>query len=95
MASGVLCGIARHEAPRAPMEALENAALVVGAGVEGDARGEGTRPVAVVSEESWQAALDELGDSVEWLARRGNLLVTFTRSPRLPRSQPLEDGEIV
>jgi MOSC domain-containing protein YiiM len=81
MADGVLRGIARHEAPRAPMEALESAELVVGAGLQGDARGEGDRPIVIVSEEGWQAALQELGHSVEWLTRRGNLLVSGVDLP--------------
>ncbi len=74
--SGVLRAIAHHEKPRAPMESLEVVELREGRGLEGDHRGRGDRPIAIVSEESWGAATKELGVDVPWLARRANLLVS-------------------
>lgn len=80
-AGGALRAIARHAGKRAPMETLEEVELEPGAGVPGDSRGRGERPVTIVSEQSWAEATSEIGAPVSWLARRANLLVSGVDLP--------------
>ena len=73
---GKVLGIARRAHARAAMELLDSAAVTVGAGVDGDARGAlRNRQVTVLAEESWKAACDDLARELPWTTRRANLLV--------------------
>lgn len=89
---GRLAGIARHDRPRGPVEALDRIAVTRGEGLHGDFRGAirpGTsarRQVSLVEAESWAAAIADLGlvpgKAPPWHARRANLLVEDMRLPR-------------
>ena len=71
-----LVGIARHAAPRAEMESLEEIAISVESGLAGDYRGSHERrKVTVVTRAGWEEACEVAGRAVPWIARRANLLV--------------------
>jgi MOSC domain-containing protein YiiM len=78
---GRIAGIARHDLPLGPMEALERAELVEGLGVAGDFRGTrkagstGQNGVVLIESGDWAAATRECGADVPWFERRANLLV--------------------
>lgn len=86
---GRLIGIARRDAPRAPMQCVESGDIVSGAGLVGDHKGVkfARRGVTILACEDWQAALAELTDlagpvPLPWTVRRANLLVEGLRLPR-------------
>jgi MOSC domain-containing protein YiiM len=92
--AGRLAGIARHDRPRGPMEALNHVAVTRLEGVHGDFRG-AVRPgkpprrqISLIEAECWTEAMRELGrtanDAVPWFERRANLLVEGLRLPREP-----------
>ncbi len=89
-----LAGIARHTQPRGPIEVIERVGVSVDEGVAGNGRGKvapgkpGRRQISLIEQESWDAALAELGLELPWHVRRANLLV---RGLRLPR----EEGAII
>lgn len=62
-------------ARRAPMDAAENARLVVGQGLVGNAN-QGRRQVTIIAREAWGRAIAELDVPVAPSARRANLLVS-------------------
>jgi MOSC domain-containing protein YiiM len=78
---GRIAGIARHDLPLAPMEALDCAELVEGLGIAGDFRGTrkagsmGQNGVVLIETGDWAAATRECGADVPWFERRANLLV--------------------
>ena len=58
------------------MELLEETTVTVEAGVDGDARGRlRGRQVTVLTQESWDAACQDLGREVPWTTRRANILI--------------------
>jgi MOSC domain-containing protein YiiM len=63
-------------AHRGPMDAVERAELVAGRGVRGSANQGGRRQVSILSQEAWDAAIEELGVAVDPAARRANVLVS-------------------
>ncbi|WP_295527251.1 MOSC domain-containing protein [Novosphingobium sp. Chol11] len=89
-----LAGIARHAQPRGPIEVIERVAVSVDDGVAGNGRGKvlpgkpGRRQISLIEQESWDAALAELGLALPWHVRRANLLVSGVRLPR-------EEGRII
>ena len=80
--TGRLIGMARREAPRAPMETLEKGRIGVEFGLEGDCRGRSKRQVTILAREAWEAACAELGRDLPWTTRRSNLLVDRIALPR-------------
>lgn len=58
-----------------PMEAVEAASLVEGAGLEGNANAGGYRQVTMLDAAAWERATEELGVPVDPAARRANLLL--------------------
>ena len=71
-----LLGIARRAGKRAPMETLSTARISPECGVASDFRGRpGKRQVTLLSLADWRAACAELGNELDWTARRSNLLV--------------------
>ena len=71
-----LTGIARHAAPRAAMESLQEIAISVDSGLDGDYRGRHERRrVTVLTRAGWEEACDVVGRAVPWIARRANLLL--------------------
>jgi len=96
VATGRLAGIARHDRPRGPMEAISSVAVTCANGVAGDVRGTvragklPRRQVSLIEAESWNAAMVDLGlsgaDALPWHTRRANLLVEGVNLPRVPGS---------
>jgi MOSC domain-containing protein YiiM len=89
--AGRLAGIARHDRPKGPMEAVESAAVTAAEGVHGDYRGARAaakpgrkRQVSLVEAEAIAAAFAESGASLDWSDCRRNLLVEGLRIPREP-----------
>lgn len=63
---------ARRETP----EERDALTLVAGRGVEGDHGAGGRRPITILFAGDWSAALTDLGDEVDPIARRANVLVS-------------------
>ncbi len=88
--AGRLVGMARRDAPRAPMETLDSGRISVELGLEGDHRGvrkagkDPKRQVTLLTREAWDAACADLGRAVPWTFRRSNLLVESLELPRAP-----------
>lgn len=88
---GRLAGIARHDRPKGPMETVETVSVTRAAGVDGDYRGAlaaqkpgRKRQVSLIEHSCWQAALAELGGSLDWHHSRRNLVIDGLRLPREP-----------
>lgn len=87
---GRLVAIARRDAPRASMQEIEQGAISMAAGLEGDHKGRKfpRRQITVLQREAWEDALNELREEARepvrlpWTARRANLLVEGIRLPR-------------
>jgi MOSC domain-containing protein YiiM len=80
---GHLLAIARAPVKRGPLMELQEAAVDVAEGVDGDARGKRPgRQVTVVFREGWDAACRDLGAELPWITRRANLLVEGVAVPR-------------
>ncbi|MBR0551450.1 MOSC domain-containing protein [Stakelama marina] len=88
--NGELAGIARHGRPRGPMETLDAIEVSVEGGLAGDFRGsvkpggKGRRQVSLIEAGDWDAAMAELGHSLDWWNRRANLLVADFDLPQMP-----------
>ncbi len=86
---GRLAGIARHDRPKGPVETLLSVRVSIGEGVHGCFRGGlatskpgHKRQVSLIERDSWDAALAELGKTLDWHHSRRNLLVEGLRLPR-------------
>jgi len=62
-------------AHRSPLDAVDEAELVAGRGIAGNADQGGWRQVTVIDEAAWQAATAELGVDVDPSLRRANVMV--------------------
>jgi MOSC domain-containing protein YiiM len=62
-------------AHRGPMDRVEEAELVAGRGVKGSADQGGKRQITIISEQAWDAAQEEIGVSVDPVARRANVMI--------------------
>jgi MOSC domain-containing protein YiiM len=87
--TGKLAGIARHGAPKGPMETLNHVAVTTAEGVHGDFRGglasskpSRRRQVSLIEADSVSAAMAEAGALLDWSDCRRNLLVQGLRLPR-------------
>ncbi len=73
---GTLLAIGTKDYSRGPMKQHERAVISQANGVEDDFRGSNSgRNVVVLTREGWDAACRELGQSLDWTARRANLFV--------------------
>ncbi len=85
-----LAGIARHAKPRGPIEVIDRVSVSIDEGVAGNGRGKvspgktGRRQVSLIEQDSWDAAMAQLGLDMLWHVRRANLLVAGMRLPREP-----------
>ena len=80
--SGRLAGIARHDRPKGPMEAVDHVHVSQGLGVQGDFRGglaaqkrSFKRQVSLIERASWEAALADAHAHIPWHESRRNLLI--------------------
>ncbi len=81
--AGTLIGIARTPKPLADMQTLQQTAVTVEAGVEGDARGaKRGRQVTVLFREGWEDACRAVPATLPWTTRRANLYVEGVERPR-------------
>jgi MOSC domain-containing protein YiiM len=60
---------------RGPMDRADQARLIAGCGIEGNADQGGRRQVTVIEREAWDRQTRELGVDIDPAARRANLLV--------------------
>jgi len=58
------------------MDRVERAELVAGRGVRGSADQGGRRQVSIISQEAWDAAVEQLGVAVDPSARRANMMIS-------------------
>ncbi len=61
---------------RGPMDRADEAQLIAGRGIVGNANQGGKRQVTIIAREAWDAVERELADTVAPETRRANLLVT-------------------
>jgi MOSC domain-containing protein YiiM len=83
--SGLLIGIARRAASRAPMELVQSGLVSIASGLEGDCKGSKfpLRQITILAREDWDAALLDLGNpALDWTTRRANFLVEGLQLPR-------------
>ncbi|NOU46457.1 MAG: MOSC domain-containing protein [Bacteroidales bacterium] len=74
---GQLAGIAYKTEKYGAMISLESAMVGTGTGVASDYRGiPGKRQVTVLSKEAFEAACNEIQDSLPWTIRRANLMIS-------------------
>jgi MOSC domain-containing protein YiiM len=58
-----------------PMDRVDDASLVAGRGIKGNADQGGWRQVTLIDESAWRNALAEVGAEVDFAARRANVLL--------------------
>ena len=72
-----LAAIAYKTAKRGVMNSVFCANVTVERGVENDIFGRpGKRQVTVMSKEQWQIACQQIGNDLDWLTRRANLMIS-------------------
>ena len=74
--SGKLAAIWVKRAHRGRMDSVSSATLVAGRGINGNADQGGRRQVTIIERRAWDAAIEQVGVSVDPAARRANLLVS-------------------
>ena len=74
--SGRLEAIWIKRMKRGPMDPVENASLVAGKGIRGNANQRGKRQVTIIERERWDALMTELGAELPPSTRRANLMVS-------------------
>ena len=72
---GSIAAIWIKRARRGKMDPVGSAELVAGRGVEGNADRGGKRQITIISESSWDEALEEVGVAVDPAARRANVML--------------------
>lgn len=72
-----LINIASRNGKRSPMKLHQSAIVTFNQGIADDFRGKpGSRQVTILDVDSWMKACREIGKSLDWTARRANLLVS-------------------
>ncbi|WP_448502084.1 MOSC domain-containing protein [Sphingomonas sp.] len=98
--AGRLAGIARHARSRGPIETLDCVSVSVEGGIAGDFRGvvkpggRGRRQISLIEAGDWDAAMAEVGHSLEWWHRRANLLVEGLDLPQTPGARLRIGGDV-
>lgn len=72
---GEIVSIWIKPASRLPMKSVEQAELVAGRGIAGNADQGGWRQVTIIDEGAWRQATAELGVEVDPSARRANVMI--------------------
>ncbi|WP_305095880.1 MOSC domain-containing protein [Croceibacterium aestuarii] len=100
--AGRLDGIARHAAPKGPMETVDHVTVTVAEGVRGDFRGGlastkagHKRQVSLIEAESVAEAFAEAHAALDWSDCRRNLLVSGLRLPRAAGARIAIGGSLV
>ena len=60
---------------RAPMDEVEQAEMIVGKGLVGNANQGGRRQITIIAAEVWERVMAELGANIHPSARRANIMV--------------------
>ncbi len=63
-------------AKRGPMDKVDSAELIAGAGIKNNADLDGKRQVTIISLQRWHEMMAELGATIDPSARRANILVS-------------------
>jgi len=79
-------------ARRGPMDSRSQAQLIAGRGLVDNSDQGGKRQVTIVSREAWETAQADLGEGVDPVARRANLLVSGVELEN-SRGKVLQIGE--
>lgn len=74
--AGTIDALWLKRAHRGMMDAVRQATLIEGRGLEGNVDRSRRRQVTILSREAWSAALADLGADVDPSARRANILVS-------------------
>ena len=72
---GEIVAIWIKPARRLPMKRVEEAQLVAGRGIAGNANQGGWRQVTIIDEKAWHEATEELGVDVDPSVRRANIMI--------------------
>ena len=72
---GTIAAIWIKPASGAPMKPVDEADLVAGRGLKGNADQGGWRQITIIDEAAWRTATDEVGMEVDPSARRANVMV--------------------
>ena len=72
---GEIVAIWIKPARRVPMKPVDEAQLVAGRGIAGNANQGGWRQVTIIDEDAWRQATEELGVSVDPSVRRANIMI--------------------
>ena len=75
MDNGLLKAIWIKRMKRGPMDPADNATLVAGRGIVGNANQGGHRQVTIIEREIWESVMKELEASLSPATRRANLMV--------------------
>jgi MOSC domain-containing protein YiiM len=72
-----LLGIATHTASKGPINTHQHILVSLDKGLENDYRGQKDpkKQVTLLSKATWDAVMAEIGESLDWTARRANLLI--------------------
>ncbi|MBW6525289.1 MOSC domain-containing protein [Sphingomonas sp. RHCKR7] len=96
----MLLGIARHARSRAPVETVTHAEVSPAGGIHGDFRGAMRgqpykRQVTLIERGDWEAAMRQVGHSIDWSERRANLLVDGVDLPQRPGARVRIGADVV
>lgn len=80
--SGSIRALWIKRAKRGPMDPAESVELEAGRGIRGNANQGGRRQVTLIEEEVFEALREELGEAVEPVMRRANVMVRGVRLAR-------------
>ena len=75
MENGRVEAIWIKRAKRGPMDAVEQAEMIAGRGLVGNANQGGRRQVTIIDAAVWERVMEELGAKVDPSARRANIMV--------------------
>jgi MOSC domain-containing protein YiiM len=78
---------------RGPMDPSEQATMLEGRGIEGNANQGGKRQVTIISKEMWEQLMNEVGGDKDPSSRRANLMVSGVELEQT-RGQVLAVGDV-
>ena len=75
MENGLVEAIWIKRGKRAPMDKVEQAEMIAGKGLIGNANQGGRRQISIIDAEVWERVMQELGATIDPSARRANIMV--------------------